>query len=347
MKRILILMTGGTIASVPTKNGLLPASESVFTGFNYDKTRGTLYPMGEFGDEDVIIDWKEVFHLDSTNISPKEWGKLALEIRTALFDASYDGLVVTHGTDTMAYTMAGVFYMLSDVTKPVVFTGSQLPFDAPNTDATKNLADAIGVACSNQKGIVLVFGGKIIDALCAKKIYSRQMAAFESINAEDVGEIDACGNVIWKLAPSVSLKKGMLENAFQNICRDDDVKTVPPCIRLIPGMYSDLIDALVTSGYRAVILEAFGCGGVPQDLLPSIVRATKKKVLVCIISQCLYDGTDLSVYQVGIEAKKAGVISAGLMTVEALSAKIMWAFSQSDDYDTVVSLLEQKERTEL
>ncbi|MGN0246215.1 MAG: asparaginase [Lachnospiraceae bacterium] len=341
MKRILILMTGGTIASVPTEDGLMPASETVFTGFDYDITRKTLYPMGEFDDKEIALDWKEVFCLDSTNISPKEWAKLALEIQTALADTCYDGVVVTHGTDTMAYTMAGVFFMLSEVTKPIVFTGSQLPFDAPNTDATKNLADAIGVACSNQKGIVLVFDGKIIDALCAKKVYSKKMAAFESINTEDVGEIDAYGNVIWKHSLSAFSKKGMLGNASLNICRDDAVKMVPFCIKLIPGMRGDFIDNLVDSGYHVIILEAFGCGGVPHDLLPAIIRATKKRVIVCIISQCLYDGTDLSVYQVGIEAKKAGVISAGLMTVEALSAKIMWAFSQSDDYETVVNLLEQ------
>ena len=341
MKRILILMTGGTIACVPTEDGLMPASETVFTGFDYDITRKTLYPMREFDNKEIALDWKEVFCLDSTNISPMEWAKLALEIQTALADTCYDGVVVTHGTDTMAYTMAGVFYMLSDVTKPIVFTGSQLPFDAPNTDATKNLADAIGVACSNQKGIALVFDGKIIDALCAKKVYSKKMAAFESINTEDVGEIDAYGNVIWKHSLSAFSKKGMLGNAPLNICRDDAVKMVPPCIKLIPGMRGDFIDNLVDSGYHVIILEAFGCGGVPHDLLPAIIRATKKRVIVCIISQCLYDGTDLSVYQVGIEAKKAGVISAGLMTVEALSAKIIWAFSQSDDYETVVNLLEQ------
>lgn len=341
MKRILILMTGGTIASISTEDGLMPASESVFTGFDYDKIKKTLYPTGEFCDKDVILDWKEVFRLDSTNISPKEWEELALEIQTALSDTFYDGVVVTHGTDTMAYTMCGVFYRLSDVTKPVVFTGSQLPFDAPKSDAVKNLTDAIDVAISNQKGMVLVFGGKIIDALFAKKIYSKQMVAFESVNADDVGEIDAYGNVIWKHSPSAFPKKGMLKNVPPNICREDAVKTVPPCIKLIPGMHGDLIDNLVDSGYHAIILEAFGCGGVPHDLLPAIVRATKKRVIVCIISQCLYDGTDLSVYQVGIEAKKAGVISAGLMTVEALSTKIMWAFSQSDDYETVVNLLEQ------
>lgn len=344
MKRILILMTGGTIASVPTEDGLMPASDSVFRGFDYEKTAKTLYPMGEFDKDGIVLDWKEVFCLDSTNISPKEWARLALEIQTALSDISYDGIVVTHGTDTMAYTLAGIFYMLSNITKPVVFTGSQLPFDAPDTDAIKNLTDAIDVASSNQKGIVLVFGGKIIDALCAKKVYSRQMAAFESINAEDVGEIDACGNVVWKHSPSVSVNIGMPDNTYLNICGDDVAKRISPCIRLMPGMSGDFIDNLVASGYCAIILEAFGCGGVPHNLLPSIVRAINNRVVVCSISQCLYDGTDLSVYQVGIEAKKAGVITAGMMTVEALSAKIMWALSQSDDYDTVVSLLKKDTR---
>lgn len=173
MKRILILMTGGTIASIPTEDGLMPASDSVFRGFDYGKTVKTLYPMGEFNEKEIALDWKEVFCLDSTNISPKEWAGLALEIQTALSDISYDGIVVTHGTDTMAYTMAGIFYMLSNITKPVVFTGSQLPFDSPDTDSIKNLTDAIDVASSNQKGIVLVFGGKIIDALCAKKEIGR------------------------------------------------------------------------------------------------------------------------------------------------------------------------------
>lgn len=311
MKKIMILMTGGTIASVSTKQGLVPDNEGTLLRYDYMREKEMQYPGDKSAPQQVLLEWKEVFNLDSSNVAPKEWKLLAEEIESVFQSEKYDGIVVTHGTDTMAYTMAGISFLLKEVPIPVVFTGSQLPFEAEDTDAVRNLTDAITTAVDGVPGIVLVFAGRIIDALYAKKVHSRQKQAFESVHMPEAGCIDAKGRIVWQHAPV-----GVPDMTFP----DDATVREPVCIRLLPGTDGSLIDTLVQAGYRAIILEVFGCGGIPENLLPAIRRAKEKHTAVFAVSQCLHDGTDLSVYEVGSKAMEAGVISAHDLTVEALSA---------------------------
>lgn len=317
MKKIMILMTGGTIASVSTKQGLVPDNEGTLLRYDYMREKEMQYPGDKSAPQQVLLEWKEVFNLDSSNVAPKEWKLLAEEIESVFQSKKYDGIVVTHGTDTMAYTMAGISFLLKEVPIPVVFTGSQLPFEAEDTDAVCNLTDAITTALDGVPGIVLVFAGRIIDALYAKKVHSRQKQAFESVHMPEAGCIDAQGRIVWQHAPV-----GVPDMTFS----DDAAFKEPVCIRLLPGMDGSLIDTLVQAGYRAIILEVFGCGGIPGNLLPAIRRAKEKHTAVFAVSQCLHDGTDLSVYEVGSKAMEAGVISACNLTVEALSA---WMICES------------------
>lgn len=317
MKKIMILMTGGTIASISTKQGLVPDNEGTLLRYDYMREREIQYPGDKSSPQQVLLEWKEVFNLDSSNVAPKEWKLLAEEIESVFQSKKYDGIVVTHGTDTMAYTMAGISFLLKEVPIPVVFTGSQLPFEAEDTDAVRNLTDAITTAVDSVPGIVLVFAGRIIDALYAKKVHSRQKQAFESVHTPEAGCIDAQGRIVWQHAPV-----GVPDMTFS----DDAMFKEPVCIRLLPGMDGSLIDTLVQAGYRAIILEVFGCGGIPENLLPAIRRAKEKHTAVFAVSQCLHDGTDLSVYEVGSKAMEAGVISACNLTVEALSA---WMICES------------------
>ncbi len=317
MKKIMILMTGGTIASVSTKQGLVPDNEGTLLRYDYMREKEMQYPVDKSAPQQVLLEWKEVFNLDSSNVAPKEWKLLAEEIESVFQSKKYDGIVVTHGTDTMAYTMAGISFLLKEVPIPVVFTGSQLPFEAEDTDAVRNLTDAITTAVDGIPGIVLVFAGRIIDALYAKKVHSRQKQAFESVHMPEAGCIDAQGRIVWQHAPV-----GVPDMIFS----DDTTFKKPVCIRLLPGMDGSLIDTLVQAGYRAIILEVFGCGGIPENLLPAIRRAKEKHTAVFAVSQCLHDGTDLSVYEVGSKAMEAGVISARDLTVEALSA---WMICES------------------
>lgn len=317
MKKIMILMTGGTIASVSTKQGLVPDNEGTLLRYDYMREKEMQYPGDKSAPQQVLLEWKEVFNLDSSNVAPKEWKLLAEEIESVFQSKKYDGIVVTHGTDTMAYTMAGISFLLKEVPIPVVFTGSQLPFEAEETDAVRNLTDAITTALDGVPGIVLVFAGRIIDALYAKKVYSRQKQAFESVHMPEAGCIDVQGRIVWQHAPV-----GVPDMTFS----DDATFREPVCIRLLPGMDGSLIDTLVQAGYRAIILEVFGCGGIPENLLPAIRRAKEKHTAVFAVSQCLHDGTDLSVYEVGSKAMEVGVISARDLTVEALSA---WMICES------------------
>ena len=317
MKKIMILMTGGTIASISTKQGLVPDNEGTLLRYDYMREREIQYPGDKSAPQQVLLEWKEVFNLDSSNVAPKEWKLLAEEIESVFQSKKYDGIVVTHGTDTMAYTMAGISFLLKEVPIPVVFTGSQLPFEAEDTDAVRNLTDAITTAVDSVPGIVLVFAGRIIDALYAKKVHSRQKQAFESVHTPEAGCIDAQGRIVWQHAPV-----GVPDMTFS----DDATFKEPVCIRLLPGMDGSLIDTLVQAGYCAIILEVFGCGGIPENLLPAIRRAKEKHTAVFAVSQCLHDGTDLSVYEVGSKAMEAGVISACNLTVEALSA---WMICES------------------
>lgn len=361
MKKIMILMTGGTIASVSTKQGLVPDNEGTLLRYDYMREKEMQYPGDKSAPQQVLLEWKEVFNLDSSNVAPKEWKLLAEEIESVFQSKKYDGIVVTHGTDTMAYTMAGISFLLKEVPIPVVFTGSQLPFEAEDTDAVRNLTDAITTAIDSVPGIVLVFAGRIIDALYAKKVHSRLKQAFESVHMPEAGCVDAKGRIIWKhtpvgvpdmtflrdeidryepdcnlhMRPYVNSQESRLSHE-QNLEKDEilsgmtfsETATVrePVSIRLLPGMNGALIDTLVQAGYRAIILEVFGCGGIPENLLPTIHRAKEKHTAVFAVSQCLHDGTDLSVYEVGSKALEAGVISARDLTVEALSA---WMICES------------------
>lgn len=317
MKKIMILMTGGTIASVSTKQGLVPDNEGTLLRYDYMREKEMQYPGDKSAPQQVLLEWKEVFNLDSSNVAPKEWKLLAEEIEAVFQSKKYDGIVVTHGTDTMAYTMAGISFLLKEVPIPVVFTGSQLPFEAEDTDAIRNLTDAITTAVDGVPGIVLVFAGRIIDALYAKKVYSRQKQAFESVHMPEAGCIDEQGRIVWQHAPV-----GVPDMTFSETAMVRE----PVSIRLLPGMNGALIDTLVQAGYRAIILEVFGCGGIPENLLPAIRRAKEKHTAVFAVSQCLHDGTDLSVYEVGSKAMEAGVISVRDLTVEALSA---WMICES------------------
>lgn len=347
MKKILILTTGGTIASSQTGNGLSPCKNDIFDDFLYQEECKNLYPMEEFGGCEVELEWKSILNIDSSNVSPADWIAMAEHICIGLEDVSIDGIVVTHGTDTMAYTTAGITYLLKSINKPVIFTGSQLPYETPNTDAKKNLVDAISVACTDYAGIAIAFGGKIIDGLHAKKVYAKEMLAFESINCKDIGRISADGTVIWNNSENGVFFQNNIPvfdaiDGSSNVASKEFSDIKIGCIKLIPGENSDMIDLLVDNGYKAIIIEAFGCGGIPNRygyFLSAIKRAVTKEVLVCISSQCTYDGTDLSVYEVGIAAKKVGAISAGRMTIEALSAKIRYVLCNATSYADAVKLM--------
>ena len=355
MKRILILSTGGTIASMPTEDGLVPA----LTGEQMTEMIPDLKQIGE-------LECLQVCNLDSTNMQPEQWLQLADIIRKEY--GKYDGVVILHGTDTMAYTASALSFLLQDITLPIMLTGSQIAMGEEHSDAKSNIIQAVQAAVDGRSGVYIVFAGKIIKGVRAKKMCTQNLEAFTSINEEPAGEVKQ-GQVIWTrgalgatgtLGAPGSLEDPVIlgepgtfqENtkpiatqngspiAIQNEKQEDSPKKIYglntniAILKLYPGMDEKMLSLIIDGDYEGIIIEAFGCGGVPnagKNLLPQIEHATKKGIPVVITTQCIYDGVNLDVYEVGVLAKRLGVLSGRDMTIEALTTKLMWVLGQTSD----------------
>ena len=309
MKKILLIATGGTIASRETAHGLRPAlsGEDMRTAI---------------GAADAAIEVIDLLSLDSTNIAPSHWQMIARRVADVRTD--YDGFIITHGTDTMAYTAAALYYMLENIDRPVVLTGSQRPLGRDGSDAEQNLRLAYEAACSDFAGVCVAFGGRLIHGNAAKKMYSLADDAFRSIGRAEV-DLSAPS------APSAPLR---LHDAL-----DERVAV----IRLYPGMKPITIDAHIASGYRGIILEGYGLGSVPGDdaeesFLPSLDRARTRACTIVLTTQCIYDGADLSHYEVGIRAAQLGALAGGSLPIEALYARLMQRLAETPEGETVKSL---------
>ena len=309
MKKILLIATGGTIASRETAHGLRPAlsGEDMRTAI---------------GAADAAIEVIDLLSLDSTNIAPSHWQMIARRVADVRTD--YDGFIITHGTDTMAYTAAALYYMLENIDRPVVLTGSQRPLGRDGSDAEQNLRLAYEAACSDFAGVCVAFGGRLIHGNAAKKMYSLADDAFRSIGRAEV-------DLSPPSAPSTPFR---LHDAL-----DERVAV----IRLYPGMKPITIDAHIASGYRGIILESYGCGSVPGDdaeesFLPSLDRARTRACTVVLTTQCIYDGADLSHYEVGVRAAQLGALAGGSLPIEALYARLMQRLAETPEGETVKSL---------
>jgi len=269
----------------------------------------------------------DIMKIDSTNMQPEDWKVIAKEAYKGL--QLFDGIVITHGTDTMAFTSAMLSFMLKNLNKPVVFTGSQLSIDEPNTDAKKNLVDAVKTAVAGYPGAYIVFGGKIIKGTRACKTHSTDFGAFESINAPLAGKIvddKVCmENPLSKSAGETTLEMGADNPGYPGVF----------LLKITPGTNPKVIDEIIKmDDYRGIVIEAYGIGGVPnarRDLIEPIKRAINANMSVVVVTQCRHGITDLTRYEVGISALKEGVITVDNMTTEAAVTKLMWLLDQLSD----------------
>ena len=316
-KKILLLTTGGTIASLPGGEGLEPQRSDVMER-ELEQLR-TYY----------AITVRDVMCLDSSNIRPEEWQTIA----KAIFEnrSGFDGIVVSHGTDTMAYTASAVTYMLPNIDVPVVFTGSQLPLADMLSDGPDNLRTAFAMAAAGFPGVFLAFDRKVMLGCRAVKVRASGFSAFESINARYAGLVSNRGleideTVIPKPVGEARLCTDMSRNVF--------------LLKLTPGLNPAVFDMLAAMGYRGIVVEAFGLGGVNvlHKGLRGIHRAVEDGISVVITTQCLYDSANLQVYQVGNKLLELGVIQGGDMTSEAATTKLMWAIGQGYDADAITAL---------
>ena len=316
-KHILLLTTGGTIASLPGGDGLEPQRSDVMER-ELEQLR-TYYR----------ITVKDVMCLDSSNIRPAEWQTLADTIYKMRLD--YDGVVVSHGTDTMAYTASAMTFMLPNIDRPVVFTGSQLPLADMLSDGPDNLRTAFAMAAAGRSGVFLAFDRKVMLGCRAVKVRASGFTAFESVNARYAGVVSNRGLVLDEAVLPVPSGLPQLMDAVS--C---DVFL----LKLTPGMNTAIFDALVSMGIRGIVIEAFGLGGmnVLNRGLSGIRHAVDAGISVVITTQCLYDSANLGVYQVGSKLLELGVIQGLDMTSEAAMTKLMWAIGQGMDQAQIAKL---------
>ena len=308
MKKILLLSTGGTISSVQSNEGLIPSNLNHVLSY-----------LGVI--KDFILDTKELMVLDSTNIQPEEWKIIA----KAIYDAQelYDGIVITHGTDTMAYTSSMISFMVQNPKIPVVFTGSQLPIDNEMTDAISNLRSAFKMALSGKRGIFIAFDKEIILGTRAVKVHTSSFHAFESINSTPIGKIDSSGLII----NNEKLPK------YKNVCTfNDKINPNVFLLKLTPATNPNIIDMLINSDIKGIVIEAFGQGGIQfvrRDFTPYLKKAHDKNIPIIVSSQCLYDGVNLNIYEVGKKTLNTGVITANDMTNESCVTRLYWTTCES------------------
>lgn len=312
MKKILHIGTGGTISSKNSGEGLSPAMAA--------KELIRYCPDIE---SYCSVDCLQLLNLDSTNIRPGHWIMIADAI--AQNYEKYDGFVISHGTDTMAYTASALSYLIQDSKKPVVLTGAQKPIDVIGSDAVRNLTDAFIVASDdNSFGVQIVFFGSVICGTRARKNFSKSFGAFGSINFPEIARIQD-GRIVRFITDPMPDKPKLYSYLNPNVS----------LIKFVPGMRNDVL-AYIIDQYDGIVVESFGVGGLPEysDFFEQIKRASDNNKLIVMTTQVPSEGSNLSVYKVGAQLKNnIKVLEAHDMTTESALAKLMWILGQTDKYE--------------
>lgn len=311
-RKILIINTGGTLSSVIKENGLAP-------GLNTHDMEKELHIVSG----DTSLEIEDFCALDSANIFPEDWSLLARRISEVR--NSYDGIVVIHGTDTLAYTSSMLSFMLQNINIPVVITGSQLSIKDPIADAMENCRCAIHMAASGIPGVFVAFNRKVMLGCRASKVRSMSFDAFESINYPYVAKISSLGmSIDEKVVPA---RNGVFHLA-------DSYSTKVCMIKMFPGIHRSLLESLADQGYKGIYIEAYGIGGMPflkHDFIGTVEKLIDQGITIVVGTQCPYEGSKMDVYETGRRALEIGVLQAHDMTGEAALTKLMWILGMTEN----------------
>jgi L-asparaginase len=253
-------------------------------------------------------------------------------VHAAVEDPDIDGIVIVHGTDTMAYTASALGLLLGPLPKPVVLTGAQRPLTQARTDARENLIDAVLVATLPVPEVTIAFASRALRGVRATKRDAWAFDAFDSPNCAPLVELGLGVEVAKHVRAAAPL-------------RPFDARLEPRvlAVRVFPGIDPSLVRGAVRAGVRGLVLEAYGTGNLPHlggSLIPALEEARDRGVPVLVVSQCLRGFVDMGAYAGGAQAKEAGAISGGDMTVEAAIAKLMIGLARHADPGTLRAWLE-------
>lgn len=305
--RLLLVHTGGTL--MMRGGDTAPLAPDVYTR-DLVSELPVLRKIAE-------IETRILYNLDSSDLQPHHWVEMARVVHDAFFGSGprYDGAVIVHGTDTMAYSASALAFLLPGLDRPVILTGSQAPLLDVRTDARANLVDACHLATMPVAEVAIAFDSRLLRGCRATKLDAWGMTAFGSPTCPPLAEL-GIGVV---LAPHVLPPR-------EPAPFDPRIETRVFLLRTFPGLDPSLVSAILAQDIRGLVIEAFGAGNVPRlenSLVPAIDAATAKGVPVVIVSQSPRGAVDLYRYEGGAAAARAGAISAGDMTSEAALTKLM------------------------
>ena len=332
-KKVLIIYTGGTIGMKKTDKGYAPVSgflgEAISSINDMSCENAPLWDLHEMSPL-----------LDSSDITVKEWNKIARLIYDN-YDA-YDGFVVLHGTDTMAYTASALSFMLDGLDKPVVLTGSQIPLSEMRSDGRDNLITSLIIAAEGVvREVCLYFSGKLLRGNRAVKMSADHLVAFDSPNYPHLADVGI--TIKYNHRAIRSYKADKLE-----IQPFSDVPI--GVLKVFPGIQFGLFESIMTEKLSGIVLETFGAGNIPSDggsLIPIISRAFECGSVVTVCSQCPSGTVTLGAYETSSALKNAGAVSGMDMTTEAAVAKLYYLFSLGISRDEIKERMEQNLRGEL
>jgi L-asparaginase len=316
-KTVLIINTGGTISSIQTPTGYMPSPEGVHAALQ-------MIPALSHPDMPDYEIKEYVPLLDSSNITPQEWNRLAADIHAHY--AHVDGFVIFHGTDTMAYTASALSFMLENLGKPVILTGSQIPLSEIRNDASDNIITSLWLAAhAPLPEVCIYFNQRLLRGNRAQKISAARLNAFDSPNFPHLARIGI----------ELSLRHDLIR---PQPVRPLEVHRMTPQrianFRLFPGFSLEVLRSLLNQPLEGLIFESYGAGNAPNthpEFLELLTQATTRGMIIVNCTQCQHGRVQMNQYATGSTLQAAGLISGHNMTTEAAHCKLMVLLSTYSD----------------